>query len=85
MFIKRRKIYYIEHTVTQLSVCFSDIMVWEVVTPAVPPRDPKHQNMKDSEPQGEHTGSHEAAEFTHVYCRIADTTTAKQHYASSVT
>lgn len=33
-----------------------DIMVWEVVTPAVRFSDPKHQNVPDSEP--EHTGEH---------------------------
>ncbi|XP_078137514.1 HMG box-containing protein 1-like [Sander vitreus] len=31
-------------------------MVWEVVTPAVPSSEPKHHNMRHSEPQGEHTG-----------------------------
>lgn len=41
-----------------------DIMVWEVVTPAVRFSDPKHQNVPDSEP--EHTGKHGArtAELT---------------------
>ncbi|KAI3366927.1 hypothetical protein L3Q82_009578, partial [Scortum barcoo] len=33
-----------------------DIMVWEVVTPAVLSREPKHQDVKDSEPRGEHAG-----------------------------
>ncbi|XP_045928001.1 HMG box-containing protein 1-like isoform X2 [Micropterus dolomieu] len=31
-------------------------MVWEVVTPAVPSSDPIHQNVRDSEAQGENTG-----------------------------
>ncbi|XP_042367481.1 HMG box-containing protein 1-like isoform X1 [Plectropomus leopardus] len=30
-------------------------MVWEVVTPAVLSNDPKHQSVRHSEPQGEHT------------------------------
>ncbi|XP_070710092.1 HMG box-containing protein 1-like [Pempheris klunzingeri] len=33
-----------------------DIMVWEVVTPAVLSGDPKHQVTWDSEPEGEHRG-----------------------------
>lgn len=37
-----------------------DTMVWEVVTSAVLSSDPKHQNVWDSEPQGERTGDHRA-------------------------
>lgn len=60
-----------EHAVIQLSVHFSDsgAMVWEVVTPAAPPSDRKHQNIRDSEPQGEYTDNHKAAEFTCICTR----------------
>uniref|UniRef100_A0A3P8U924 HMG box-containing protein 1 n=1 Tax=Amphiprion percula TaxID=161767 RepID=A0A3P8U924_AMPPE len=32
------------------------MMVWEVVTPAVLPSDPKYHNLQEAEPQAEHTG-----------------------------
>lgn len=38
-----------------LNLVSVDIMVWEVVTPTALSSDPKQQNVRDSEPQGEHT------------------------------
>lgn len=50
------------------------MMVWEVVTPAVLSRDPKLQNVHDSEPQGEHRGKLRADDSV-----ITDTKLLKGH------
>ena len=36
---------------------FADIMVWEVVTPAVLSTEPKYNHMQEDQPQAEHTGN----------------------------
>lgn len=81
--LKKKKIMFIkcdfsaiDYRVIQLSACFSEgIMVWEVVTPAVLSSDPKHQNVRNSEPQREHTGNHRAVDHRvhlHLYCMVIE-------------
>lgn len=45
-------------------------MVWEVVIPTVLSSDLKHQNARNSEPQGEHTGNHRVP--LHIYHMVTE-------------